>query len=328
MSSSDPVVPRPEAAFYLSRNGEIFGPHSEEELSSFLEAGVISPDDLFWTEDMEQWMTIAEAMDRPVPVENGASDSAAEPPLEIGASVPIWASLPPDGLPLRLSIGMATALFVHLSLLITLTLGAPFIFHLKADPPAVAAPEPAPLEVAMVEEPPDSPPPESAQPPPPAPPPPDDPPPPPAVPDLPLPTDNLPPVTLPMNIPQPVIVPPNPVFAPIAPLASPRPKPVWAHRAQRAAAPRVATAPVNAGPSDYLYAPPPSYPYSARQMHQQGTVVLLVSIDDAGVPLSVSIDQSSGYSILDKVAQKAVQTYRFRVGDSRQLRVPITFVEN
>jgi periplasmic protein TonB len=138
-----------------------------------------------------------------------------------------------------------------------------------------------------------------------------------------------PPMPTPIDVPQPVIAPPPTMFAPIAPLAPPAPKPVRvARQAERVATPPVATAPVDAGPSDYLYAPAPSYPYLARQEHQQGTVVLLISIDDAGVPVSVTIDQSSGYAILDKVAQKAAQDYRFRVGDNRQFRVPITFEEN
>jgi protein TonB len=136
----------------------------------------------------------------------------------------------------------------------------------------------------------------------------------------------MPPPTLtPIDIPQPIIAPPTTMIAPIAPLATPLPKPVRV--ARRVAQSPVAAAPVDAGPSDYLYAPAPPYPYAARQEHEQGTVILLVLIDEVGAPVSVTIDQSSGYPILDDVAQKAARDYRFRVGNSRALRVPIAFQE-
>jgi outer membrane biosynthesis protein TonB len=42
--------------------------------------------------------------------------------------------------------------------------------------------------------------------------------------------------------------------------------------------------------------------------------------------VSVTIDQSSGFSTLDRAAQKQVASlYRFKVGNSRVLRIPIAF---
>jgi protein TonB len=84
--------------------------------------------------------------------------------------------------------------------------------------------------------------------------------------------------------------------------------------------------PVHVGPSDYLVAPPPEYPFAAKQRREQGAVMLLVQVDGAGYPTSVSVSSSSGYSILDNAAQRQVQNeFRFRVGSSRQLLVPVTF---
>jgi protein TonB len=322
MTSSDTVAGPSETALYLSKDGETFGPHTLEEAQSFLESGVISVDDLVWTEGMEQWSAIRDVVDSPAPLDGGEIIPEQESLSEPVPTTPIWAMVHPDGMSRRLGIGLVTAIIFHLGLLMILTIGAPVIFRLRADAPAIAAPEPAPLEVTMVEEP-DPPPPPPVQPPPP-----DDPPPPPAIPDVPIPTDMAPPTPTPVDIPQPVIAPPTTMLAPVAPLAPPSPRPVRV--ARRVAQPRVvatAAAPVDAGPSDYLYAPAPPYPYAARQQRQQGTVILLVLIDEAGAPTSVTIEQSSGFSLLDEVAQKTARDYRFRVGDSRTLRVPITFQE-
>ena len=316
MTSSDTVAAAAETALYLSKDGEMFGPHSLEEAQKLLESGVISLDDLVWTEGMEQWSAIRDVVESPTP-ESEEVIPVGETSPGSDSAAPIWASVRSDGISRRLGIGLVTAIIFHVGLVVILTIGAPVIFRLRADAPAVSAPEPAPLEVTMVEEP-DPPPPEPVQPPPP----PDDPPPPPAIPDVPIPTDMAPPPPpTPIDIPQPVIAPPTTMLAPVAPLAMPKPVRV----ARRVVA--VTAAPVDAGPSDYLYAPAPPYPYAARQEREQGTVILLVLIDDAGAPTSVTVEQSSGYAILDTVAQKTARDYRFRVGDSRALRVPITFQE-
>jgi protein TonB len=284
---------------------------------------------------MEQWITLGEASDwlaageNEAPVLDAGPDTVPEPepeldsPLENGGewTHAAWARAHADGMSGRLSAGMATAIVCHLLLFATMSFGAPVLFHLEAVKATAPPPEPPPLEVTMVEEP-DTPPPDPTPPPPP----PEDPPPPPAVPDVPIPTDMTPPPPTPIDLPPPVLTPPTTMTTPVAPLAPPAPKPVKVVRhVQPQVAPPVPSGPVDAGPSDYLYAPPPTYPYAARQAHEEGTVVLLVMIDEAGSPVSVSVDQSSGYPILDRTALEAAREYRFRVGNSRQLRVPMHF---
>jgi protein TonB len=68
------------------------------------------------------------------------------------------------------------------------------------------------------------------------------------------------------------------------------------------------------------------YPFVARQRRQEGTVLLLVTLDEAGNPSSVTVEQSSGYSILDKAAQKQVAAaWRFKPGQGSKVLVPVEF---
>jgi protein TonB len=63
---------------------------------------------------------------------------------------------------------------------------------------------------------------------------------------------------------------------------------------------------------DYLRNPPPVYPEPSRLAKQEGTVVLEVIVDSQGLPDGVSVQTSSGFSLLDQSAVNAVQTWRFR----------------
>ena len=75
------------------------------------------------------------------------------------------------------------------------------------------------------------------------------------------------------------------------------------------AAPVVATAaqPVAGMASDL----PPVYPEAARRRGQQGRVIVRVEVSADGRPLSVNIEQGSGYASLDEAAENAVQKWRF-----------------
>jgi len=77
--------------------------------------------------------------------------------------------------------------------------------------------------------------------------------------------------------------------------------------------------------------PPPRYPILARRRGWQGTVLLSVQIQKNGRAGSIAIEKSSGYSILDKAALRAVSRYQFVPGqqDGRpiamRVRVPVHF---
>jgi periplasmic protein TonB len=56
---------------------------------------------------------------------------------------------------------------------------------------------------------------------------------------------------------------------------------------------------------------PPSYPEIARRRGQQGRVVLHVNVSAEGMPIAVTVAESSGYATLDTAALAAVQQWRF-----------------
>jgi len=87
---------------------------------------------------------------------------------------------------------------------------------------------------------------------------------------------------------------------------------------------------VQANP-DYFQNPPPEYPELAKQMRQEGLVMLVVDVDREGKPMEVEIKQSSGYRLLDQAAVKAVWHWKFqpgRIGDKlveSMVTVPVRF---
>ena len=82
---------------------------------------------------------------------------------------------------------------------------------------------------------------------------------------------------------------------------------------------------------NYFHNLPPPYPELAKQMRQEGLVVLSVDVDREGKPSNVTIEQSSNYQMLDEAALKAVSHWRFqpgRIGDlpiESKVIVPIRF---
>ena len=71
----------------------------------------------------------------------------------------------------------------------------------------------------------------------------------------------------------------------------------------------------------YLNNPAPHYPYEARQKGWEGTVLLMVQVDNNGKPISVDIEQTSGHKVLDDAAVKAVKTWNFRPASLGGLKV-------
>jgi protein TonB len=60
--------------------------------------------------------------------------------------------------------------------------------------------------------------------------------------------------------------------------------------------------------------PPPIYPMEARKMGQQGTVVLSVRLTAEGTVEALAVKESSGYTLLDQAALRAVKRWQFQAG--------------
>lgn len=85
------------------------------------------------------------------------------------------------------------------------------------------------------------------------------------------------------------------------------------------------------GNPGYFQNQPPEYPRLAKQMRQEGLVILRVEIDPKGMPVKVEVEQSSGYQLLDQAALKAVRHWKFqpeRIGNmpvKSRVAIPIRF---
>jgi TonB family protein len=90
------------------------------------------------------------------------------------------------------------------------------------------------------------------------------------------------------------VAPPAPTSEPQA-TAPPRPEPAQPSRLE------------NTGKGGER--PTPDYPKMAEQLGQQGTVVLLLTADEAGVIIAVEVKESSGSSILDHAAAEFVKKH-------------------
>jgi protein TonB len=105
-----------------------------------------------------------------------------------------------------------------------------------------------------------------------------------------------------------------------------------------ARAPAAVTAPVRADTFDpphfnvaYLNNPRPAYPPVARKLGLEGLVLLRVEVSAKGTPEKIVIAQTSGATVLDEAAMKAVQGWTFvpaRLGEkpiAHPVEVPIRF---
>jgi len=110
--------------------------------------------------------------------------------------------------------------------------------------------------------------------------------------------------------------PPTPVVAE-APPAPPAPPPP----------PKV----IPASEVQYLVKPAPEYPRLSVRAGESGLVVVGVFIDEAGLPRTVQVQQSSGHARLDESAVSAVRRARFKpytqngVPTAGWARIPIPF---
>jgi protein TonB len=81
-----------------------------------------------------------------------------------------------------------------------------------------------------------------------------------------------------------------------------------------------------------LYAPQPEYPAQARRNNWEGAALLELRIGPEGTVREATVLQSSGYSLLDRTAEKTVKSWRYRpacrdgVAVAWQTQVRIKFV--
>ena len=75
----------------------------------------------------------------------------------------------------------------------------------------------------------------------------------------------------------------------------------------------------------------PAYPYRARKLGHQGTVILDVKLDDAGKVVDIVVEKTSGHSSLDKAALSTVKRWNFQPllkngkGIRSRVRIPVQF---
>lgn len=83
---------------------------------------------------------------------------------------------------------------------------------------------------------------------------------------------------------------------------------------------------------DYLKNPAPIYPEFAREQGWEGTVILNVLVNKQGIAAQISVEQSSGYKLLDQAAVKTVRNWKFlptRVGQlsfDSWVKIPVRFL--
>jgi len=322
-SSPEPAFLEPNvdaSNFYVHKDGLQYGPESEENLRAHCAGGWLLADDLVWREGDPEWLPagVIFATAFVVPEALAEEDDFAE--------ITALRLAPEKSWPWS-SIGIAIA--IHAALLVVVVEWLD-LYPIKFTSTASSVSQDPPLEVSMIPETPPAPPPPVVTPPepiPPTPPPPpvaELPPPPPAPPIMPVQAPPPPPIE--PLVPQPVI--PDPVASAPAPVAIPVPVPVHHKPTKPKVVPvAVAQPPAeNNGEPEYLANPHPDYPYSARLRRQQGTVLLLVTLDDSGNPTSVAVEQSSGVGELDQAARKKVLAdWRFKAGQGNQVHVPVEF---
>jgi periplasmic protein TonB len=113
--------------------------------------------------------------------------------------------------------------------------------------------------------------------------------------------------------------------------APPAPLVVATAPAATVAAPRVESIEPPHFEVAYLNNPRPAYPPTARKLGLDGLVLLRVEVSAKGTPEKIAIAQTSGASLLDDAAMKAVQGWTFvpaRRGDTpiaHPVEVPIRF---
>lgn len=103
---------------------------------------------------------------------------------------------------------------------------------------------------------------------------------------------------------------PKPVIG-VSPLAPPKVRPRKLNSKPSSYTSKIPLSPRVATQADYLQNPPPRYPIQARRRKQEGSVVLKVALNSIGGVETIEMKSSSGFSLLDREALRAVKDWKF-----------------
>ena len=93
---------------------------------------------------------------------------------------------------------------------------------------------------------------------------------------------------------------------------TPEPKRIEKKPAPQRPTPVAATKTANVPQPVVIRNTPPIYPETARRAGWEGRVTVRVEVSADGSPISVALEKSSGYGVLDQAALRAVKSWRFQ----------------
>jgi protein TonB len=112
---------------------------------------------------------------------------------------------------------------------------------------------------------------------------------------------------------------------------TPEPKKVERKSATQRPTPVAAAKTANVPQPVVIRNTPPVYPETARRAGWEGRVTVRVEVSADGLPISVALEKSSGYGVLDQAALRAVKGWRFQprtiggVAMAGMVDVPVNF---
>ena len=116
-----------------------------------------------------------------------------------------------------------------------------------------------------------------------------------------------------------------------APQPTPEPKRAERKPATQRATPAPAAKRANVPQPVVIRNTPPIYPETARRAGWEGRATVRVEVSADGAPISVALEKSSGYGVLDQAALRAVKGWRFQprtmggVAMAGTVDVPVNF---
>jgi protein TonB len=117
----------------------------------------------------------------------------------------------------------------------------------------------------------------------------------------------------------------------VAPQPTPEPKRVEKKPTPQRPTPVAAAKTANVPQPVVIRNTPPIYPETARRAGWEGRVTVRVEVSADGSPISVALQKSSGYGVLDQAALRAVKGWRFQprtiggVAMAGMVDVPVNF---